>query len=106
MRVSLNQECTLLVSFEIGASYIIQICPILTSFARTLDVEQVRDTARRAYEHLTGLRAPKRFAVELKCVAKDEKLELVPVRIVRFDESNQLLAKAPEKINTMYRYLK
>jgi hypothetical protein len=41
--------------------------------------------------------------LKLKCVSK-EKLEFVPVGVVRFDEAAQVLSRAPVQINTIKRY--
>jgi hypothetical protein len=103
MRVSLCQECSLLVPIELNTNYLIYICPLMASIARTLDVEQIRDAATRAYEYLTGASAPSKFGIELKCVSK-EKMEFVAVKIIPFDESTLLISKAPVKINTIKRY--
>jgi hypothetical protein len=54
------------------------VCPLMASIVRTLDVEQIREAVTRAYEYLSGRRAPNKFGIELKCVSK-EKLEFVPV---------------------------
>jgi hypothetical protein len=105
MRVTLCQECTLIVPIEIGTKYIIYICPLMASIARTLDVEQIREAAISAYKYLTGIRAPSKFGIELKCVSKDDKrLEFVLVKIVPFNEFAQLISKAPIQINTIERY--
>jgi hypothetical protein len=103
MRVSLCQECTLIVPIELDTKYLIYICPLMASIARTLDIEQIREAATRAYEHLSGACAPSKFGTELKCVSK-EKLEFVPVKIVPFDEVALLLSRSPVKINTIERY--
>ncbi len=103
MRVSLCQECSLIVPIEVETNYVIHICPLMASIVRTLDVEQIRDAATRAYEYFTGTRAPSKFGIELKCVSK-EKLEFVPVKIVPFDEGALLLSRAHVKINTIERY--
>ncbi len=104
MRVSLNQECSLIVPIELGAKYVIYVCPIMTSIARTLDVEQVRSVAINAYEHLTGAHAPSKFGIELKCASVD-KMEFVPVKIVPFNEAGSLISRVPKQTNTMYSYL-
>jgi hypothetical protein len=51
MRVSLCQECSLIVPIEIGTKYIIHVCPLMASIVRALDVEQIREAATRAYEY-------------------------------------------------------
>jgi hypothetical protein len=103
MRVSLCQECTLIVPIELDTKYLIYICPLMASIARTLDIEQIREAATRAYEHLSGRRAPIKFGIELKYVSS-EKLEFMPVKIVPFDERALPLSRAPVKINTIDKY--
>jgi hypothetical protein len=103
IRVSLCEECILLVPIELGTTYVIHICPLMASIIRTLDFDQIREAATRAYEYLTGIRAPSKFGIELKCISK-EKLEFVPIQTVPFNESAQLLSRAPVQINTIERY--
>ena len=54
MSVSLVQECKLLFPFQTGANYVLHISPIMSSIVRTLDLEQLRLAASRAYLDLTG----------------------------------------------------
>jgi hypothetical protein len=93
----------LVAPIELDTNYLIYICPLMASIARTLDVEQIRDAETRAYKYLTGAHSPRKFGIELKCISK-EKLEFVAVKIVPFDEVALLLSRAPVKINTIERY--
>jgi hypothetical protein len=71
MRVSLCQECFLIVPIELETNYLIYICPLMASIVRTLDAEQIRDAAARAYEYLSGTIATRKFGIEM-CVNKGE----------------------------------
>ncbi len=108
--IVLPQECSTLVRLEVGARYLLYICPLMFSRAPTVDIDQTRAAAIRAYCCLSGKEdAPAQFGLELQCTfTKDATFSLIG--IIKFDDNAQMLVKVPRpkksaQSNTMWRYL-
>jgi hypothetical protein len=108
--ITLPQECSTLVRLELGAHYLLYVCPLMFSRAPTVDIEQTRAAAICAYCCLSGEEdAPTQFGLKLQCTSTKD-TTFSPVTIVKFDENAQMLSKVPRpkksvQSNTMWQYL-
>jgi hypothetical protein len=108
--ITLPQECNILVRLELRVHYLLYVCPLMFSRAPTVDVEQTRSVAIRAYCCLSGKEeAPAQFGLKLQCTSTKD-TTFSSVAIVNFDGNAQMLTKVPRpkkslQSNTMWRYL-